>query len=149
MPLFSDFSESSRINSSPPKVFAQTYARKPKKADVSSVSHSILLNGRPFDIQSFTLQSRGILTIIESESNDEKVKKVPFKIYLKRNGEMFFVGQFLVKKDVYEAEISDVLAYAFGGDELILELSGKSENKGKRIIRLKSLEFWRINKDGC
>jgi hypothetical protein len=30
-----------------------------------------------------------------------------------------------------------------------LELSGKSENKGKRTIRLKSLEFWRINKDGC
>ena len=129
--------------------FTQIYAHKPSKVDGNSATHSILLNGRPFDIQSFTLQSRGILTIIESESNDEKVKKVPFKIYLKRNGEMFFVGQFLVKKDVYEAEISDVLAYAFGGDELILELSGKSESKGKRIIRLKSLEFWRINKDGC
>ena len=130
-------------------VFTQTYAHSPKRADVSSVNHSILLNGRPFDIQSFTLESRGILTIVEGEANQEKAKKVPFKIYLKRNGEMFFVGQFLVKKDVYEAEISEVLAYAFGGDELILELSEKSENKGKRVIRLKSLEFWRINKDGC
>lgn len=130
-------------------VFTQTYARKPKKADVSFVNHSILLNGRPFDIQSFTLESRGILTIVEGEVNQEKAKKVSFKIYLKRNGEMFFVGQFLVKKDVYETEISEVLAYAFGGDELILELSEKSENKAKRTIRLKSLEFWRINKDGC
>ena len=129
--------------------FTQIYARKPSKTDGNTVNHSILLNGRPFDIQSFTLQSRGVLTIVESESNNEKAKKVPFKIYLKRNGEMFFVGQFLVKKDVYEAEVSDVLVYAFGGDELILELSGKSENKAKRVIRLKSLEFWRINKDGC
>ena len=129
--------------------FTQIYARKPSKSDGNTVNHAILLNGRPFDIQSFTLESKGILTIVEENSNQEKAKKVPFKIYLKRNGEMFFVGQFLVKKDVYEAEISEVLAYAFGGDELILELSGKSENKGKRTIRLKSLEFWRINKDGC
>jgi hypothetical protein len=129
--------------------FTQIYAHKPSKVEDNSVKHSILLNGHPFDIQSFTLSSKGILTIVEDNQNQEKVKKVPFKIYLKRNGEMFFVGQFLVKKDVYEAEISEVLAYAFGGDELILELSGKSENKGKRTIRLKSLEFWRINKDGC
>jgi hypothetical protein len=129
--------------------FTPIYAHKLTKGEGSSVKHSILLNGQPFDIQSFTLSSKGILTIVEDSPNQEKIKKVPFKIFLKRNGEMFFVGQFLVKKDVYEAEISEVLAYAFGGDELILELSGKSENKGKRIIRLKSLEFWRINKDGC
>jgi hypothetical protein len=129
--------------------FTQIYAHKPTKREGESVKHSILLNGYPIDIQSFTLSSKGILTIVEDSPNQEKVKKVPFKIYLKRNGEMFFVGQFLVKKDVYEAEISEILAYAFGGDELILELSGKSENKGKRTIRLKSLEFWRINKDGC
>lgn len=129
--------------------FTQIYAHKPSKKEGDSVKHSILLNGYPIDIQSFTLSSKGVLTIVEDNANQEKAKKVPFKIYLKRNGEMFFVGQFLVKKDVYEAEISEVLAYAFGGDELILELSGKSENKGKRIIRLKNLEFWRINKDGC
>jgi hypothetical protein len=129
--------------------FTQMYAHKPSKGEDNSVKHSILLNGHPFDIQSFTLSSKGILTIVEENINQEKAKKVPFKIYLKRNGEMFFVGQFLVKKDVYEAEISEVLAYAFGGDELILELSGKSENKAKRTIRLKSLEFWRINRDGC
>ena len=130
-------------------VFTQIYAHKPSKREGNSVKHSILLNGQPFDIQSFTLSSKGILSIVEDNPNQEKTKKLPFKIYLKRNGEMFFVGQFLVKKDVYEAEISEVLAYAFGGDELILELSEKSDNKIKRIIRLKSLEFWRINKDGC
>ena len=129
--------------------FTQIYAHKPSKREGNSVKHSILLNGQPFDIQSFTLSSKGILSIVEDNPNQEKTKKLPFKIYLKRNGEMFFVGQFLVKKDVYEAEISEVLAYAFGGDELILELSEKSDNKIKRIIRLKSLEFWRINKDGC
>ncbi len=128
--------------------FTQIYAHKPTKGDDNSVKHSILLNGYPFDIQSFTLLSKGILTIVEDNLNQDKAKKVPFKIYLKRNGEMFFVGQFLVKKDVYEAEISDVSAYAFGGDELILELYGKSENNTKSIIRLKNLEFWRINKDG-
>jgi hypothetical protein len=129
--------------------FTQIYAHKPTIGEGNAAKHSILLNGQPIDIQSFTLSSKGTLTIVEDNPNQEKAKKVPFKIYLKRNGEMFFVGQFLVKKDVYEAEISEVLAYAFGGDELILELSGKSENKGKRTIRLKSLEFWRINKDGC
>lgn len=129
--------------------FTKIYGNKPSKRAGDTVKHAILLNGLPFNIQSFTLSSKGILTIVEDHSNQEMTKKVPFKIYLKRNGEMFFVGQFLVKKDVYEAEISEVLAYAFGGDELILELSDKSDNKGKRIIRLKSLEFWRINKNGC
>jgi hypothetical protein len=109
----------------------------------------IRLNGGAFDYRSFTLQSRGKLSIVEGDPNDEKAKKIPFTVYLKRNGEMFFVGQFLVQKDVYEVEISDVLAYAFGGDELILEPTRKEDRKAKQIIPLKRLEFWAINRDGC
>ncbi|MDZ7898447.1 MAG: hypothetical protein U5N85_10545 [Arcicella sp.] len=106
-------------------------------------------NGSSFDYRSFTLQSKGKLSLVKGDPNDEKAKKIPFTVYLKRNGEMFFVGQFLVQKDVYEVEISEVLAYAFGGDELILEPTRKEDRKAKQIIRLKRLEFWLINRDGC
>jgi hypothetical protein len=109
----------------------------------------IRFNGSSFDYRSFTLQSKGKLSIVEGNPNDEKAKKIPFTVYLKRNGEMFFVGQFLVQKDVYEVEISDVLAYAFGGDELILEPTRKEDRKAKQIIPLKRLELWLINRDGC
>jgi hypothetical protein len=126
-----------------------SYAHVPANEEGRFMKNPIRFNGGAFDYRSFTLQSRGKLSIVEGDPNDEKAKKIPFTIYLKRKGEMFFVGQFLVQKDVYEVEISDVLAYAFGGDELILEPTRKEDRKAKQIIPLKRLEFWLINRDGC
>ncbi|WP_460975289.1 hypothetical protein [Spirosoma knui] len=101
-------------------------------------SNSVLLNGRPLDESTFSLQSRGTLVVVAGSSISYGTERIPFRIYLRRAGSIIHHGQSDPTRDVYTADVSQVLAFAVPGDELVIEPSWQSNALMKRSIQVKT-----------
>lgn len=100
--------------------------------------HSVLLNGQLLDETRFSIQSRGTLVVVAGNPDLGDPQRIPFRIYLKRGRSIVQQGQSDPTRDVYNADVSQVLAFAIPGDELIIEPSRKSDALPKRSIQLKT-----------
>lgn len=131
--------------------FTQIKAEEPG----SFYCNPLILNTKPLDYQSFTIQSRGLLAMVEGNPNDAKAVRIPFRAYLMRNGQVIFSGHSQMLREVLEVNLSAILAFALAGDELIIEPSRKADNKAKRSIFLKEPPFFQTylgllrRRDGC
>jgi hypothetical protein len=116
--------------------------------------NSLLFNGKPLNSEQFTLDSRGVLTMVINDSKTKETKVIPFKIYLKRQNNIVPLGGSAYESELSEIEVSQILKFANLGDHLIIEPVDKKLQTATRVIFLRQsffLEF--LNRggkqDGC
>ncbi len=119
----------------------------------------LVLNGKSLDYSTFWKGSKGILALVKGNPNSTASSKVPFKIYLKHEGQVVNKGLSSDTRELYEVEVANILALASFGDELIIEPARKSDIQAKRIIKLSKIDLMYMilgplfvkngSKDGC
>ena len=116
--------------------------------------NSLLFNGKPLVYDQFSLSSRGILTMVMSDSKTKETKTMLFKVYLKRQDKILPFGVSNQGNGVTEVDISDILKFANLGDQLVIEPVEKKAQMSTRVIFLRYSYFLEFlnrggNKDGC
>ena len=116
--------------------------------------NSLLFNGKPLVYDQFSLSSRGILTMVMSDSKTKETKTMLFKVYLKRQDKILPFGISNQGNGVTEVDISDILKFANLGDQLVIEPVEKKAQMSTRVIFLRYSYFLEFlnrggNKDGC
>ncbi|KAA9354742.1 hypothetical protein [Larkinella humicola] len=112
----------------------------------------LLLDGISLDYSFFSLSSRGKLTVVAGDPYSPDATKIPFRAYLRRDGKPLNMGKADGRCEKSEIELSDVLAYAQVGDDLVIEPTRKEDAVARRIIRLKLFWFLKLpfrKGDGC
>ncbi|MCP1384140.1 hypothetical protein [Runella salmonicolor] len=101
----------------------------------------LVLNGKALDYQTFWKGSKGLLALVKGNPNSADATRVPFKIYLKHEGQVVNKGLSSDSRELYEVEVAHVLALARFGDELVIEPALKSDVKAKRVIKLAKIDL--------
>jgi hypothetical protein len=97
-------------------------------------ANPILLNGQPIDYASFSIKSKGTLTLMKGKPTSSEAVKIPFRVYLRRNGVIVYEKKSASK--LTQVEISEVLALSKAGDQIIINPTEKADYKAKRIINV-------------
>ena len=116
--------------------------------------NSLLFNGKPLIYDQFSLSSRGVLTMVMSDSKTKEIKTMLFKVYLKRQDKILPFGISNQGNGVTELDVSDILKFANLGDQLVIEPVEKKSQMSIRVIFLRYSYFLEFlnrggNKDGC
>ncbi len=116
--------------------------------------NSVLFNGKPLVYDQFSLSSRGILTMVMSDSKTKEMKTMLFKVYLKRQDKILPFGVSNQGNGISEIEVSEILKFANLGDQLVIEPIEKKNQMFIRVIFLRYSYFLEFlnrggNKDGC
>ena len=118
--------------------------------------NSLLFNGKPLVYDQFSLSSRGVLTMVMSDSKTKEMKTMLFKVYLKRQDKILPFGVSNQVSGVTELEVSEILKFANLGDQLVIEPVEKKAQMSTRVIFLRYSYFLEFlnrgngnNKDGC
>ncbi|MFN8346330.1 MAG: hypothetical protein U0X91_15110 [Spirosomataceae bacterium] len=119
----------------------------------------LVLNGKPLDYMTFWKGSKGVLALVKGNPNSSTPLKVPFRIYLKHDGQVVNKGLSSDTRELYEVEIAHILALAQFGDQLVVEPVRRSDANAKRIINLTKIDLMYMifspllakqkNGDGC
>lgn len=123
--------------------------------EVNFYCNPLLLDDKPTNYSNFSIYSKGQLSVVVADKKTAALEKIPFRIYLRRNGKLVTQGVSDSTRSVVSIEISSVLALARFGDHLIIEPVRKSDEGTRRNIELKSpfetniLSFLMKGKDGC
>ena len=134
----------------PVGVLMQTGQKQPATACHNSLGHN-----KPINYATFSVANRGIVTIVPGKSETGCVRPIPFRIYLRRNGQVIQHGFSDTTRSVMRIEVAFVLAIAKVGDELVIEPTQTSHAAAKQTIRIKPVfnsdlfSFLRTPKDGC
>jgi hypothetical protein len=100
-------------------------------------SNPLLLNGKPLDYSEFTLDSKGILTVIKGDVKTGVTTQVAFNVYLRRNGiKVRVLGKERRGLEQLKIELSEILLFARHGDQLVIEAIRKEDGAVKRILKL-------------
>lgn len=97
-------------------------------------ANPILLNGQPLDYSTFSIKSKGTLTLMKGKPTSSEAVKIPFRVYLRRNGMIVYEKKSVSK--LTQIEISEVLALSKAGDQIIINPTEKADYKAKRIINV-------------
>lgn len=116
--------------------------------------NSLLFNGKPLVYDQFSLSSRGVLTMVMSDSKTKEMKTMLFKVYLKRQDKILPFGVSNQGNGVTELDVSEILKFANLGDQLVIEPVEKKAQMSIRVIFLRYSYFLEFlnrggNKDGC
>lgn len=115
----------------------------------------LLLNGKLFNYADFSVVSQGMLTVVAGNPETDEAEKIPFRIYLRRNGKNINNGGSDTTRSLLTVELATVLTHAKSGDYLVIEPTRKSDARAWRSIKLKDYYFdfnlfsFIKNKDGC
>ena len=97
----------------------------------------LLLDGHLLNYGNFTINTKGELELIKGEPGSSESTKIPFFILLRRDGEIIENKSMeFLHKQLYEIEISTVLAFSQPGDQLIITPVNKVDWKAKRILKI-------------
>lgn len=131
-------------------VLLATLAFAGAKAQNTTCSNNLLLlNKLIVGATNLSIQSRGMLEMVQGNPYDPKAVRVPIKAYLKRAGKMLDIKA-LESQQNEGIEVSRLLIYAKDGDELIIETNSSNTKKEVRSFNLKSMNFLAfMNKEGC
>ena len=107
--------------------------------------NSVTLNGHPLNYDTFAINSRGVLAVIAGDPNSPKRRPVPFRVLLRRSGVV--VGQWPSGNadKSYAVQLHDLMPQARFCDELIIEPVRAGDQKGKRIIKIKNINWFALN----
>ena len=109
----------------------------------------LTLNGESLNYGTFSLNSRGVMTVIEGDLVSEKPKPMPFRVHLQRAGVIVRKGASDETREVYSVQLGELLPFAQFGDELVITPVRPTDQWAKRVIRLQSFNWLTLNKTGC
>ncbi|WP_338875165.1 hypothetical protein WBJ53_06035 [Spirosoma sp. SC4-14] len=101
----------------------------------------LLLNNRSLDYNLFSIGSKGVLSVVAGNPIDRTTPRIPFRIYLQRNGKAVRMGASDSSQVVSQIDVSAVLIQAKPGDILVIEPARSEEPIGRQTIRLKDTTF--------
>lgn len=102
------------------------------KAVGSFYNNPLMINTRPLDYNGFSIESKGELTVIKGDAATGRPERIPFYLYLRRNG--MIIERPKIK--YYNTEISDILKESRVGDYLIIEPANAEDWQAKRILKI-------------
>jgi bla regulator protein BlaR1 len=111
------------------------FERNEEGKNTSIHANPILLNGQPLDYSAFSIKSKGVLTIMKGKPTSPEAVKIPFRLYLRRNGMIVYEKKSSSSK-LTQVEVSEVLALSKVGDQIIINPTEKVDFKAKRIINV-------------
>ena len=117
--------------------------------------HDPLKDNQPINEATFSVVTRGIVTIVPGKSKTGCAGPTPFRVYLRRNGEVIQQGVSDTTRSVMSIEVATVLALAKMGDDLVIEPTQAGHASAKRIIKVRPVfnadlfSFLRTPKKGC
>ncbi|MCE7065677.1 hypothetical protein [Dyadobacter sp. CY326] len=117
----------------------------------------LVLNGRSVSPAELATARGGKLSLVKGNPGNNKISKVPFLIYLTRNGKIVNGNAYAHNNPVVESDIYELLKPAKAGDQMTIEPVNKSDQIERRIITVQSSQltpqfiWFRFNKknDGC
>lgn len=119
-------------------------------------ANPLLLNNKAFDFAAFSMASKGTLTVVSSNPETTQTEKIPFRIYLRRNGNVVDNSVSNTSQSALGIDVAPVLAMAKSGDDLVIEPVRNSDSGAKRSIKLKPFfnsnllfPFFGKKGDGC
>ncbi|GAB4018042.1 hypothetical protein [Spirosoma koreense] len=126
-------------------------SERPQKESPGENNYSanpLILNGKPLEYADFSLISRGSLSVVAGNAESETLVKIPFRIYLRRDGMLIHKGASDSSREVYDIDVATVLSLAQVGDELVIDPVRRTDGAARRIIRVRSI-FWLFPQRGC
>ena len=109
--------------------------RNEEGRNTSIYANPLLLNGQPFDYATFSIKSKGVLSVMKGKPTSPEAVKIPFRLYLRRNGMIVYEKKSSDSK-LTQVEVSEVLALSKPGDQIIINPTEKVDYKAKRIINV-------------
>ncbi|WP_394992323.1 M56 family metallopeptidase [Emticicia sp.] len=111
------------------------FERNEEGKNTSIYANPLLLNGQPLDYSSFSIKSKGVLTVMKGKPTSPEAVKIPFRLYLRRNG-IFIYEKKSSNSKLTQVEVSEVLALSKVGDQIVINPTEKIDFKAKRIINI-------------
>jgi hypothetical protein len=102
--------------------------------------------------------ARGVLAVVKRDAASTQSTRVPFYIYLKRDGKIVDANAYAHNHSVMQYELAEVLRSARAGDQIVIDPAVKSDAVGRSIITVKTTQLvphfdWsyglKQKKDGC
>jgi hypothetical protein len=124
------------------------------KDDEKLFYNSLFINGKPLVNEPFSISSKGILTMVMSDSKTKDTKTIPFKVYLKRQDNLVPLGGTNYSNELLQIEVSQILKFANLGDQLIIEPVNRKSQMSTQVIILRESYFLEFlnrggKRDGC
>ena len=115
-------------------------------------SNSLTINGYPLYHDTLSLDSQGVLAIVDGDPASQRHKPVSFRAWLRRAGVIVRQGASSETRVVYSVQLNELLSFARFGDELIVEPAQPSNQRGRRVFKLRSFNWlvnWLTMNDKC
>lgn len=118
----------------------------------------LLLNGASVTMDQLGWATRGILSIVKNKLNATQNTRIPFYIYLKRDGKIMDANADAHNRPVLQYELAEILRSARAGDQIVIDPAVKTDAAGRSVITVKSTQLgpqfdWsyglKLKKDGC
>ncbi|MHA4742324.1 hypothetical protein [Dyadobacter sp. MSC1_007] len=118
----------------------------------------LLLNGAVVTMEQLAWAARGVLAVVKRDAASTQSTRVPFYIYLKRDGKIVDANAYAHNHSVMQYELAEVLRSARAGDQIVIDPVVKSDAVGRSIITVKTTQLvphfdWsyglKQKKDGC
>jgi hypothetical protein len=110
-----------------------------KSSQNNFASNPLFLNGQAMDINKFSLESKGILSlvIVKDKSETRQATPIPFYVSIRRNGKILDAQEMpFLNKEIFEINLADIFAFGKQGDMLIIVPAKAEDWKAKRILKL-------------
>ncbi|PWK27281.1 hypothetical protein LV89_01594 [Arcicella aurantiaca] len=102
------------------------------------IYNPLLIDGQPINYEQFSLSSKGVITMITENTKGNGTMTIPFKVYLRRDNKIVYLGGSASTNTLSEIEISKVLKFANLGDELVIEPVDKKFQTSGRVFFLRN-----------
>ena len=96
----------------------------------------VRLDGHPLDWGSFSMKTKGKLTLVHGDPQSPQATTIPFTVSLRRNGELLSRRGSVLSRQLESVDLGDVLALARPGDQLIIDPVNARDWLAKRIVAL-------------
>lgn len=105
-----------------------------EKKGCSVQINPLQLNGQTLDYSTFDLSSKGVLSLVNGQSDS---KNIPFQVIIRRNGEIIEDKKMsFLNKELYKINLSDIFPFCMHGDMLIIKPTKPEDWMAKRILKL-------------
>ena len=103
--------------------------------DVYFHCNPVRLSGFPLAGAEF-IRGEEVLSVVECQQDKSAATKVPFRVYLRRDGKIIESGQSSSTRQHFQIELLEVLEQAENGDLLIINPVRKRDFRAKRIFKV-------------
>lgn len=101
----------------------------------------VTVNGQPVDSDIFTLNSEGVLALVESDISFTKRKPLPFRVVLLRHDNVVKQWETENAADTYSFDLNRVWPHARFGDELVIESAMPAQPSVRRVLKLRRINL--------